>query len=135
MFTFFLPGCFTTDVIGSCAFGLDCNSFKEPNSPFRVYGKKIFEVPLTEVLRQGFAQGFPNTARALGIRQFRPDITDFFKKVVEDTVSYREKNSVTRNDFLQLLVEMKSKGTETTGMASKKYIQEVWLAMTEISLK
>lgn len=37
---------FTTDVIGSCAFGLDCNSLKNPNSDFRKYGDKIFQRPL-----------------------------------------------------------------------------------------
>jgi cytochrome P450 family 6 len=35
-------GCFTTDIIGSVAFGLDFNAFAEDNSPFREYGRKIF---------------------------------------------------------------------------------------------
>lgn len=36
---------FATDVIGSCAFGLDINSLKNPNSDFRKYGDKIFQRP------------------------------------------------------------------------------------------
>ena len=34
---------FTTDVIGSCAFGIDVNSLQNPESEFRKIGKRIFE--------------------------------------------------------------------------------------------
>jgi cytochrome P450 family 6 len=29
--------------------------------------------------------------------------------MVEDTVNYREKNNITRNDFMQLLIQIKNK--------------------------
>lgn len=35
--------CFTTDVIGSCAFGLDIDSLNNENEPMRLIGKRIFE--------------------------------------------------------------------------------------------
>ena len=34
---------YTTDVIGSCAFGLDTNSLDNPNSEFRMMGKKVLQ--------------------------------------------------------------------------------------------
>jgi cytochrome P450 family 6 len=34
-------GRFMTDIIGSCAYGIDCNSLKNPNSQFRVMGKQM----------------------------------------------------------------------------------------------
>ncbi|KAJ8913636.1 hypothetical protein NQ315_007353 [Exocentrus adspersus] len=101
-------GCFSTDVIGSCAFGLDCNSFKNPNSTFRMYGQKMFFISKFRALQILFSQSFPNFSRALGIRQVPKDIADFFTKVVEDTISYREKSNVTRKDFLQMLIDMRS---------------------------
>ena len=34
---------FTTDVISSCAFGIESNCLKNPDSEFRKWGKKIFQ--------------------------------------------------------------------------------------------
>ncbi|RZB38957.1 p450 domain containing protein [Asbolus verrucosus] len=101
-------GCFTTDIIGSCAFGLECNTFKEENSPFRVYGKKVFSPGTYRRLSRAVSMNFPNFGKAVGIRHFPKDISDFFTKVVTDTVEYREKNNVTRKDFMQLLIELKN---------------------------
>ncbi|RZB84923.1 p450 domain containing protein [Asbolus verrucosus] len=101
-------GCFTTDIIGSCAFGLECNTFKEENSPFRVYGKKVFTPGTYRRLLTAVFMNFPNFAKAVGMRQVPKDISDFFTKVVTDTVEYREKNNVTRKDFMQLLIELKN---------------------------
>lgn len=37
--------CFTTDVIASCAFGLESNSLKNPNNEFRVNGNLVVNPP------------------------------------------------------------------------------------------
>uniref|UniRef100_V5GHG9 Cytochrome P450 6A1 n=1 Tax=Anoplophora glabripennis TaxID=217634 RepID=V5GHG9_ANOGL len=107
-------GRFSTDIIGSCAFGLDCNSFEQPNSSFRVYGKKVLETSTLELMKEAFCISFPKAARALSLRVFRKEVCDFYTSVVQDTISYREKNSVKRNDFMQLLLEMKAKDDNAT---------------------
>ncbi|KAI7815460.1 cytochrome p450 [Rhyzopertha dominica] len=98
--------CFTTDVIGSCAFGLECNSFKENDSEFRKYGRKVFTVNLRKMAKIMFAFSFPNLAKKLSISLTDDDVSAFFMKAVKDTVEYRQTSRFTRNDFLQLLVNM-----------------------------
>ncbi|XP_004520304.1 cytochrome P450 6a2 [Ceratitis capitata] len=98
---------FTTDVIGSCAFGLECNSLHEPNTEFRVMGKKIFTQRRHGRLIFAFAQAYPDLARKLHIKLAPEDVSQFFRKVVHDTIAYREQTGVQRNDFLNLLLELK----------------------------
>lgn len=40
----------------------------------------------------------------------KKEIEDFFRKIVSDTIEYREENSVTRNDFLNLMIQLKNYG-------------------------
>ena len=99
---------FTTDVIGSCAFGLECNSLENPSTEFREMGRKALNNPLN--LRLMFVLSFVKLARKLKMKFIPDDVSAFFMKVVKDTVEFREKNSIMRNDFMNLLIQMKNKG-------------------------
>ncbi|XP_065094830.1 cytochrome P450 6A1-like [Ochlerotatus camptorhynchus] len=101
---------FTTDIIGSCAFGIDCNSLENPNSKFREMGKRMINFPKLKALKIFFAMMFRKQARWLGIRFNDEDVSEFFFGVVRDTIRYREENGVQRKDFMQLLIELKNKG-------------------------
>ncbi|XP_058057479.1 probable cytochrome P450 6a20 [Anopheles bellator] len=100
---------FMTDVIGSCAFGIECNSLENPNSQFRVMGKRMINLPKLKALKVFFAMMFRRPARALGVRFNDKDVSDFFFTVVRDTIRYREVNGIRRNDFMQLLIDMMKK--------------------------
>ena len=108
-------GCFTTDIIGSCAFGLELKTFEQENSPFREYGKRIFSTTKLRALRRAISTSFPEFARAIGVKTVPKDIATFFMKVVKDTVEYREKNNYTRKDFMQLLIDLKNNRLEDDG--------------------
>lgn len=99
---------FTTDVIGSCAFGLDCNSLKEPDNIFREMGKKTFEAPRNSRAKQFLLLAFKPLGRLLSMKTVRDDVSDFFLNIVYDTVKHRETNKVERNDFMDLLINLKN---------------------------
>lgn len=101
---------FTTDVIGNVAFGIECNSMKDPQSEFRRIGRKIFEPSAKKFLKDLFIGMFPNVSRKLRLRTTLPEVTDFFLKLLNDTVQYRLENDVQRNDFLSLLIQIMNTG-------------------------
>lgn len=115
---------FTTDVIGNIAFGLECNSLEDPDSEFRKYGKKVFEMNTARILKFFFTSAFPKSSRKLGIKSTNEEPAKFFTDAFIKTVEYREKNNIQRNDFLQLLIQQKnsSEGLTLTELASESFI-------------
>lgn len=104
---------FTTDVIGSCAFGIDCNCLRTPDTDFRKYGALSFSPQGVDMLRQLLAITAPWVMSTLKIRGINKDISEFFLNLVKETVDYREKNNVFRKDFMHLLIQLKNRGKVT----------------------
>ncbi|XP_011194312.2 probable cytochrome P450 6a21 [Zeugodacus cucurbitae] len=97
---------FTTDVIGSCAFGIECNSLKNPDAIFREMGRRIFTDRRHSSFVNAMITAAPSVARKLHVRMIPDDITDFFLNIVREAVDYRKKKDVQRNDFLNILMEL-----------------------------
>ncbi|XP_073811907.1 cytochrome P450 6a9-like [Musca autumnalis] len=100
---------FTTDVIGTCAFGIECSSLKDPNAEFRVMGKKFLVELRHNRLVIAFMATFVDLARKLHLKQTPDDVEAFFMRIVRETVEYREKNNIRRNDFMDMLIDLKNK--------------------------
>lgn len=102
---------YTTDVIGSCAFGIQCNSFKDSNSEFKKMGQLLLAPPnFIKGIKMFCIMFFPSVARFFGFAFVHDDVAYFFRNVVRETMEYREKHGVVRNDFLDLLMELKKYG-------------------------
>ncbi|XP_065214714.1 probable cytochrome P450 6a13 [Planococcus citri] len=99
---------FMTDVIGSCAFGVDTHSLEDPDSEFRKMGRNIF-VPRWQAILRLLVPAIPASfVKHFKLQFFALEICDYFMKIVKDMVKYRAENQVTRGDFLDLLIEMKN---------------------------
>ncbi|GLG95812.1 Probable cytochrome P450 28c1, partial [Gryllus bimaculatus] len=81
----------------------------------------VFEPTLLSAIRQVVGTFIPQIGNLI---KFPPkNVSDFFLRAVKETVDYREKNNVKRNDFMQLLIELRNKAellddyenTELTG--------------------
>lgn len=100
---------FTTDIIGTCAFGIECNSLDDPQAEFRRMGRAIFEKPRRGPLGITFVQAYRRLSRFLNIKLIDDKVSAFFLNVITETVAYREAHGVRRNDFLDLLIELRRK--------------------------
>jgi len=83
---------YTTDVIGTCAFGTECNSLKDPKAEFREVGRRLFQNNNRSIRWRVFKMTYHSSLAKLGlpVRVFHPDITDFFIRIVRETVELRE---------------------------------------------
>jgi len=100
---------YSTDVISSCAFGIQCNCLKNPDAEFRVWGRKIFESSVRNSIITVVAITAPRLLSIFKLSTLDPSISKYFRNMVEETVNYRERNNITRNDFMQLLIQIKNK--------------------------
>lgn len=105
-------GRFMTDVIASCAFGLEVDCINDPKSRFREMGRKMINFPKSKALKLIFASTFQKQAQLLGVRWNDVDVSEFFINVVRETIHYRKESGLRRNDFMQLLIDMMKDGSE-----------------------
>jgi cytochrome P450 family 6 len=100
----------TINIISSVAFGVENDCINEPDNVFRTMGLKMFEPSFRNGVINTMAFFTPDLFTKLKINPFLPELGDFVYSLVNQTVEYREKNNFYRNDFMQLLLELKNKG-------------------------
>jgi cytochrome P450 family 6 len=110
---------FTTDVIGLCAFGLQSNAISDSDSEFRQMGRQIFLSSPLAAVRGLIELTFPSLLKIFRIKAFPDKVSNFFIRTVKDVIEFRETNNVSRNDFMQLIIELKNKGKVQDDEAAK----------------
>ncbi|XP_046745047.1 probable cytochrome P450 6a13 [Diprion similis] len=99
---------FTTDVIGSCVFGIRMNSLGDEDAAFRKMGKRIVETTLRSRFALLMQSSSPWLFKKLKLSLTPPDVEKFFIKITKEAFDYREKNNVQRHDFIDLLRKLKN---------------------------
>ncbi|XP_053685844.1 cytochrome P450 9e2-like [Sabethes cyaneus] len=117
----------STDVIASCAFGLQVDSIQNTNNEFYTMGSSIVNVFRTSLILRviGFAF-FPKLMEKLGIDVIDRSQIHFFSKIIKDTIQTREAHGIVRPDMVHLLMMAKKgilkhqqeKPTENEGFAT-----------------
>jgi cytochrome P450 family 6 len=102
---------YTTDVIANIAFGLEVNSLEQDqNSLFRDMTLRFINPPKSTTLKHIFVNAFQRLSKFLRLRYIDEPVSDFFMSTVRQTVEYREKNEIFKNDFFNSMLELKNYG-------------------------
>lgn len=102
---------YTTDVIGTVAFGLDCNSLDAGSeAKFLEMGRLYFSEGRNRGLKHFLRSKFQNVARFLRVCETPKPVTEFFMSVVKKTIEYREQENIKKNDVMDLLIQLKNYG-------------------------
>ncbi|XP_039483715.1 probable cytochrome P450 6a20 [Drosophila santomea] len=121
---------FTADVIGSCAFGLDCHSLSNPKAEFVQMGTAAITERRYGKSMDLLLFGAPQLAAKLRMKATVQKVEDFYMNIIRDTVDYRIKNNVKRNDFMDMLIEMKLKydnGDKANGLTFNEIAAQAFI--------
>nr|UEN71145.1 cytochrome P450 4AV17 [Meteorus pulchricornis] len=99
---------FTTDVIGSCAFGINMSALEKKDSKFREIGRAMFRPTFGNLLEKMLRVIAPRLRKFLGLKALAPEYTKFFIGTIKETMEYREKNNILRHDFVDILRDLKN---------------------------
>ncbi|KAG5683846.1 hypothetical protein PVAND_013109 [Polypedilum vanderplanki] len=99
---------FTIDIIASCAFGLEINSFNNPNNDFLRIARKAtnFATFKTTIKLVGLL-GAPWLMKIFKIKFLDEEFYKFFGAMMTDTIKTREEKKITRNDMIDLILQAK----------------------------
>lgn len=103
---------YTTDVIGATAFGVECNALENKNSKFYYIALKSFKS--FNFLKRNFLQAYRKLALKLHVVTTNKEVSDFYFHIIDETLHCRKQNpQIQRNDFLNLLINLKNSGVIT----------------------
>ncbi|XP_076285570.1 cytochrome P450 6a8-like [Lasioglossum baleicum] len=107
---------YTTDVIGTCAFGINMNAINEENNEFRQMGKRIFDGTTEHTLRLKTRLLWPKFYDLLGFVMPERTVAPFFTKLVMNTIKYRREHGIYRPDCINMLMEFKKHPEQIKGI-------------------
>nr|WKF18919.1 cytochrome P450 [Tuta absoluta] len=102
---------YTTDVIGSCAFGVEVGSLKDVNSPFLIMSQKMFRITRSAMIKRYCRSLFPRIFKLLNLKTYSPDVEHFITSTITQVLNERRKTGVVRNDIIQQMLNVQK--TET----------------------
>lgn len=102
---------YSTDVIASCAFGINSHSLTSDRSAFREAGSKLFDFRFVTAIRQLLYFCAHTLVKIFKVKAFDPDAYRFLVEAFEHTIKEREYRKQKRNDLIDIIIDMKKEDT------------------------
>ncbi|KAJ9587972.1 hypothetical protein L9F63_018601, partial [Diploptera punctata] len=100
---------YATDVITTCAFGIESNCLSDPKAEFREFGRQIFDFTVYRSFEFMSMFMLPLAVKYLHVQFLSKHATEFLRKAFWETIHTREEQKIQREDFMDLLIKLKNK--------------------------
>ncbi|XP_024082425.1 cytochrome P450 6B1-like isoform X3 [Cimex lectularius] len=100
---------YAMDVTASAIFGIEFRD-EELRAKYKKTSSDLFKASTLRMLCFAIHAQFPRLAKFLGLKTFDQEKDDFFKNIIKQTFDQRKANNVNRNDYVQLLLNLKEFG-------------------------
>lgn len=100
---------YTTDIIGTCAFGLEFNTLNDPESQHRKISQLLFTPSFKTITANLIRFVSPNLSKLLNISGHQPQVESFFFDLLKQTEEHRKTKTNRRNDLIQLMLDIKER--------------------------
>lgn len=100
---------YTTDVITTCAFGINSNCLGDENAKFRQMGKKLLDFNYSRSIQMSSYFFFPGLVKLFKFKFFEPECAEFLRHVFNESLHHREQTKIKRNDLIDILIDLKGK--------------------------
>ncbi|KAK4873776.1 hypothetical protein RN001_013136 [Aquatica leii] len=120
---------FANDVIANTAFGVKCNSLKDPTNEFYMTGKSFTFKGFRGLIMMTIVF-MPTISKVLRLPLFSKKSVRFFQSIIKENIKARQEKNIIRPDMLHLLTEAR-KGRLTN--ENESLIPEAGFAVVEES--
>ncbi|XP_049831913.1 probable cytochrome P450 6a14 [Schistocerca gregaria] len=102
---------YTTEVIGSLAFGVKLNCQRNPDCDFRRWARALFRPQPPQIERTLMETFAPHIWKLLTYKAGRRDVFKYFDDMAKETLQQRLTSGTKRNDFMDLFTQLHTKGS------------------------
>ncbi|KAJ3637794.1 hypothetical protein MTP99_001222 [Tenebrio molitor] len=98
---------YTLNNVASCVFGIDGQCFEDDNSEFKQIANKYLSPDGWSAVKLFLMNVFPFLTRFMSVKLTAKSVEEKITNILSQTLRYRERNNIVRNDFLHVLMQLK----------------------------
>ncbi|XP_058831070.1 probable cytochrome P450 6a13 [Topomyia yanbarensis] len=103
-----ISAAYTTQNVAGCAFSLDAECFENPNSEWRVMGKKVFQPSFLAGVQMILTLFVPVVGQYIPVRFVPTEVDAWFRNLISKLLEERKVKKPEREDQLQALLNSKT---------------------------
>nr|XP_029718734.1 uncharacterized protein LOC109429227 [Aedes albopictus] len=100
---------YTTDVVSSCIFAIDAQSFSKDKPEIREMGRRMMDFSFSAQLVLMVTTFLPSIRNLYKFTFVPRDVEQFFIRIMKDAIRHRKEKNIVRHDYLDYLLSLQAK--------------------------